>query len=311
MTAPLVSVCIGSYNREKYIRETLDSVFAQTYPHLEVIVVDDASTDRTVDIIRSYGERVRLIVRERNSGMCPVTRNQAVRAATGEFVALLDSDDAWLPAKIERQIAFMAAHPEIPLCHTACELMDEHSRRTGIRHEGALPPTGNCFRALLRHCWITISSVLLRRSLFETVGWFNEDPAYGIWGEDLEFFLRVARCYPIGLVGDGEPLARYRRAAGNISSGNWKCTPESVPLHRMIVDREDIWKGLVPRVDVVDAFVSAALENGQYWRDRGFPERAWWFAAEAAKLAPVERRVLAALAKAGVKRLLKPAGYPS
>ena len=288
MTQPLVSVCIGSYNREKYIRETLDSVFAQTYPNLEVIVVDDASTDRTVEIVQSYGERVRLIRRETNSGMCPVTRNQAVRAATGDYVALLDSDDGWYPAKIERQVAFLESHREIPLCHTYCHIMDENSHVTGIRHEGNLPPTGNLFKKLLRHCFITISSVMVRRNIFDEVGWFIEDPRYGIWGEDLEFFLRVAKKYQIGLVDENEVLARYRRYPQNISGGNWKCTPESVPLHRMMIDRPDIWKGAVPRNEVVEAFVETSLENCQYWQDRGFSDRARFFAADALKFAPVK-----------------------
>ena len=83
MREPLVSACIGTYNREATIRECLDSVLAQTYPNLEVVVVDNASTDRTVEILESYGGRVRVIKRQVNSGMCSTTRNQAVKAATG------------------------------------------------------------------------------------------------------------------------------------------------------------------------------------------------------------------------------------
>lgn len=275
MSAPLVSVCIGAYNRARYIRETLDSVLAQTYRNVEIIVVDDASTDDTAAIIASYGERVRLIRRATNSGMCPITRNQAFRAATGTYVAFLDSDDAWYPPKLERQVEFLESHSDIPLCHTYCHLMDEESRITGIRHEGRLPPTGDCFAPLLRHCWITISSVMIRRNLAETIGYFVEDPRYGVWGEDHEFFLRVARRYPIGLV--DEVLTRYRRATQNISAGNWRQIPESYPFHAMLLERRDIWEGRVPRSEMVGALLDICAENAEYWRGQGFRDRTWWF----------------------------------
>ena len=295
---PLVSVCIGAYNRERYIRETLDSVFAQTYPNLEIIVVDDASTDRTVELIRSYGNRVKLIQRETNSGMCPVTRNQAARAATGDYIAFLDSDDRWYPAKIERQVAFMEQHPDVPLCHTYCDLMDEESRVVGIRHEGALPPTGNYFIPLLKHCWITISSVLVRRGIFDLVGgYFTEDRRYGVWGEEYEFFLRVARKYSVGLVPD--VLASYRRGAQGVSGGDWKRLPEAVSAHRLVLRRPDLWEGVVARSVVVDAIVQNCLTNSEYWRREGYSGRALYFAG----LALVEKPCRGAAWKEALKSI--------
>lgn len=272
---PLISVCIGVYNREKYIRETLEDVFAQTYKPLEIIVVDDASTDGTVDILERYGDRIKLIKRSANSGICPVTRNQAWRAATGTYTAFLDSDDGWLPDKIEKQVAFLEEYPDIPLCHTYCLLMDEYSKPCGIRHEGALPPTGPCFKALLRHCIITNSAVMMRNNIHEKVGGrFIEDRRYGIWGEDLEFYLRVARSYDVGLI--EEPLTKYRRSESNISSGNWKYIPESVPAHELILRRPDIWRGIVERSEVVGSVVDNARANGRYWAERGYTGRVLW-----------------------------------
>ena len=300
MSRPLVSVCIGAYNREGYIRETLDSVFAQTYPNMEVIVVDDASTDRTVEVIRGYGERVRLVQRASNSGICPVTRNQAAREARGEFIAFLDSDDAWYPSKIEKQVAFLEAHPDVPVCHTYCHLMDKDSRVYGTRHEGRLPPTGMCFIPLLRHCFVTISTVMVRRGIFGDVGgYFTEDPRYGVWGEEHEFLLRVARKYPIGLV--PEVLARYRRAPTNISFGNWKYVPESVPFHRMILDRRDIWEGVVPPAEPLAAFVETSLANAEFWREQARPGRALYFIGGALAKDPANVRIVAE----GLKTLAK------
>ena len=304
MSLPLVSVCIGAYNRERYIRETLDSVFAQTYPNLEVIVVDDASTDGTVRVVESYGSRVKLIRRDVNSGICPVTRNQAARAATGEYVAFLDSDDLWYPEKTARQVEFLRQHPDVPLCHTYCHIIDEESQILGVRHEGTLPPTGRCFDALLKHCVVTVSSVLMRRALFDAAGgYFIEDRRYGIWGEEHEFLLRVAAKYPIGLV--PEVLAAYRRGSQNIARGNWKYFPESVPFHRMVLHRADLWRGVVPRGKVLSAFADNALTNCQFWRDRGYPGRAMFFAVGVLRESPWHAAAWAHLLKSLGRSILR------
>ena len=303
MNLPLVSVCIGVYNREDYIREALDSVFAQTYPNIEVIVVDDASTDRSLEIIRKeYGSRIQLICRDRNSGMCPVTRNQAIRAGRGELIALLDSDDAWYPGKIAAQVAFMESNPAVPLCHTSVHVMDETSRVYGTRHEGRIPPTGDYFEALLEHCWITISSVMMRRSLYDETGAFNETLPYGKLGEDYEYFLRVASRHPIGFL--PEPLGRYRKSRAGITHGNWRALPKSVPLYEALIDRPDVWGSRVTKERMVRRTVDAALENAGHWSHHGFPGRAAWSAWQAAKHAPANPAAWAALARDPLRALV-------
>ena len=278
MSEPLVSVCIGTYNRARDLRECLDSVLAQTYPNFEVVVVDNASTDDTVEIARGYGDRVRLIRRSTNSGMCSTTRNEAVRHARGEYVAFLDSDDAWLPDKLAKQVRFMKDHPAIPLCHAYCRVMDAASREQGIRHEGRIPPTGPYFEALLDHCWITISTVLMRRSLYAECGPFTEILPYGRLGEDWEFFLKTARRYEIGFL--PEALAKYRKAGEGISGGDWRGVPEAFPFLVCLRKRTDLWGGLVPpgRIDAIVR--QAALASSQYWRDRGRGGRAAYFPAQ-------------------------------
>jgi teichuronic acid biosynthesis glycosyltransferase TuaG len=278
MSEPLVSVCIGTYNRERYIRECLDSVFAQTYPKLEVIVVDNASTDRTIELVQSYGDRVRLIRREVNSGMCSTTRNQAVKGAQGQYIAFLDSDDSWYPGKIEKQVQFMQANPDIPLCHTYCRLMDAGSVEERIRHEGKIPPTGNYFEALLDHCWITISTVLMKRSLYGECGPFTETLPYGRLGEDYEFFLKVARKHEIGFI--PEVLARYRKAGDGISGGDWRGFPEAFPFIRCLWSRKDIFGDVVSRSRLDDMLCHSALESSRYWRDHGYGLRAAYFPAQ-------------------------------
>jgi len=276
MSDPLVSVCIGAYNRKDYVRECLDSALAQTWPRKEIVVVDDASTDGTREILQSYGDSIRLILRDRNSGICPVTRNQAVREARGGYVAFLDSDDVWHPEKLSRQVAFMEAHPDIPLCHTLCHVIDERSRVVGVRHgAGVVPATGMIFEQLLDHCWITISTVMARRTLFDEIGGFCEEEETGIIGEDQDFFLRVARRHPIGLI--PEVLAGYRKAPAGVSRDKWKATPESQPFNEILIRRRQIWNGVVPKSRVIRAHSDACLANASHWRARGEGRRSLYF----------------------------------
>jgi glycosyltransferase involved in cell wall biosynthesis len=301
MSGPLVSVCIGAYNRKDYIRECVDSALGQTWANREVIVVDDASTDGTREILESYGRDIRLILRDKNSGICPVTRNQAAQAARGGYVAFLDSDDKWYPQKLAKQVEFMEAHPDVPMCHTLCDVIDESSRVVGVRHGvGVVPPTGMIFERLLEHCWVTISTVLARRELFDEVGWFNSDPPYGYLGEDHEFFLRVSRNYPIGLV--PEALAGFRKAGQGITAKNWRANPEPVPLFQAFLGRRDLWEGVVDRKRMVGALVDKCNGNAYFWR----AERRWgrvaWFALQALRVQPFDVRAWKHLLAAGVLR---------
>jgi glycosyltransferase involved in cell wall biosynthesis len=276
MSNPLVSVCIGAYNRIDYIRECVDSALGQTWPNKEIVVVDDASTDGTREILQSYGSAIRLILRDTNSGICPITRNQAVQAAQGVYVALLDSDDKWYPEKLAKQVAFMEKHPDIPLCHTLCDVIDAASRPVGVRHgAGVVPPTGMIFEPLLEHCWVTMSTVMVRRRLFDEVGWFCEDEETGIIGEDIDFFLRVARRHPIGLI--EEVLGGYRKSPVGVSRNKWKATPESQSFNEILIRKRSLWEGVVPRRRVVAAHSRTCIANAQYWRDCGHPRRALYF----------------------------------
>ena len=116
---PLVSVIIPAYNAQKYIREALDSVLAQTYSSFEIIVVEDSSTDDTAKIIKSYIDpRVKFVHQEKKGQTA--ARDEGMRRASGKYLAFLDADDVYLPQKLERQVGYMEAHPECGLCY--CDL---------------------------------------------------------------------------------------------------------------------------------------------------------------------------------------------
>lgn len=129
----LVSIITPAFNSSRFIRETIESILAQTYPYWELLITDDCSTDDTVEIVRRYVDldpRIKLFRLERNSG-AGVCRNRSIQEAQGRFIAFCDSDDCWKPDKLERQLAFMEKM-NCALSYTAYMTCDENSHVTGI-----------------------------------------------------------------------------------------------------------------------------------------------------------------------------------
>lgn len=280
MTPPLVSVVMPTCNSARFLAAALDSVFAQTWSSWEVVAVDDASRDDTVAILRQYGERVRVLTRARNSGTADVPRYEGVEAARGALVALLDADDLWRPEKLERQVAFLQEHPAIPLCHSYVRLCDEEGRIGAIRHEGAVPPTGPCARALLERCFICTSSVMVRRDAWLSAQRRDQLVTYGT---EWDFFLSLARRHDIGFI--PEPLAYYRVSAGSISRRNWKRFPRDVGAMERLYHK-GLWQGVATRAEVKRLIHDACLESADAHRDLGFPVRSLYFCAKAAQYRP-------------------------
>jgi glycogen(starch) synthase len=181
MTYQLISCIVPVFNGERYLAEALDSIIAQSYRPLEIIVTDDGSIDGTPGVMASYGEQVRYL-RQLNSGPA-AARNLGVRAAQGEFVAFLDADDVWHPEKLIRQIARLHERPEIDLCFTSFqnfwmpELADEELRYQG--HPLSSPQSA----------W-SICTLLARRAVFERFGQFPEGARQL---ENMPWFLRAGR----------------------------------------------------------------------------------------------------------------------
>lgn len=171
----MASVIIPVYNGERYLAEAIESALAQTYQPMEVIVVDDGSTDGSGDIARSF-EEVRYIHQE-NQGVA-AARNRALAAARGEFMTFLDADDIWLPRKLEVQIDYLLKHPE-------CDLVFSHVEPF-IDSEVALP--SEILSQLLADEKFNMITMATRISLFEQVGGF--DASYAI-GSDFEWVTRA------------------------------------------------------------------------------------------------------------------------
>lgn len=192
MTA--VSVIIPTYNRAQLVSRAVGSVLQQTFADHEIIVVDDGSRDHTPRALRPFGNGIRYLAHEANRGVS-AARNTGIRASTGELIAFLDSDDYWFARKLETQTAYLSEHPQVGACQTE-EIWIRCGRRVNpaLRHR---KPSGDIFRPSLERCLVSPSAVMLRRSVFEEVGLFDEDlPAC----EDYDLWLRVACRHAVDLL---------------------------------------------------------------------------------------------------------------
>jgi glycosyltransferase involved in cell wall biosynthesis len=193
ITIPLVSVIIPTYNRGWILRDAIDSVLGQTYADFELIVVDDGSTDRTPQILDAYGDRLR-VIRQANQGVS-AARNRGIGESSGPLIALLDSDDIWLPKKLSVQVDFFNKNPAALICQTE-EIWIRNGLRVnpGKRHR---KPSGMIFERSLELCLVSPSAVMVRRELFAKVGLFDENlPAC----EDYDLWLRVGCRFPVHLI---------------------------------------------------------------------------------------------------------------
>ncbi len=224
--AGLVSVIIPAYNAETYIEEALASVLSQTYAHVEVLVVDDGSLDRTAEIVESVAEqdrRVRLL-RSSNQGVA-AARNLGIEHSVGEYIAPLDADDLWYPSKLEKQVScFSMAGPEVGLVYAWSAYIDKEGRLTGgyIAHE----VEGFAHLSIVYSNFVgNASAPLIRRHCLERVGGYNtqyrEHEAQG--GEDHDLYVRIAEHYRFGVV--REFLVGYRVIEGSLS-----CNTEAMAL---------------------------------------------------------------------------------
>jgi glycosyltransferase involved in cell wall biosynthesis len=202
---PFVSVIIPTYNRADIVRKAIDSVLRQTYSNLEVIVVDDGSTDNTQSRLRFYGDRIRVLT-QANCGPS-VARNRGIAVARGEILAFLDSDDYWLPTKLARQLAVLnKAGPSVACCLCNCTIVyHDGTRRSTFEISDIVPsyPSAlwlNPAEVLLTRFVIFNQAVAVRRRVLEKAGHFHEGLPF--FCEDHELSLRLALQGPWAVIRD-------------------------------------------------------------------------------------------------------------
>ena len=229
-SSPLVSVVIPAFNSERFLKDAIDSVLNQSYTNKELIVVDDGSSDGTVDLVKSYGDSVRLICQE-NSGP-GAARNRGVDASSGTYIAFLDSDDFWLPGKLAAQVSFLEQRPDCALLYHDWIDVDSNSDedrrlRSEIHRQqpSEVAPldteaceTGWLYNELLSDSIMTTISVMMRRTLFQSLGGFDDSLPQG---QDYDMWLRASRETPIARLGC--TLAVVSRRSGSITT-SWRPT---------------------------------------------------------------------------------------
>ncbi|MEA2039207.1 MAG: glycosyltransferase family 2 protein [Thermodesulfobacteriota bacterium] len=190
----IISVIIPTFNRADKVVRAISSVLDQTFVDFEIIVVDDGSIDGTKGAVARFDDRITYIEHSLNLGVS-AARNTGIRKSTGEFIAFLDSDDSWLPEKLQVQMGFFDSHPRAVALQTE-EIWIRNGRRVNprIKH---LKPSGDIFEPSIKLCLISPSAVMIKRSLLKEVGLFDENlPAC----EDYDLWLRISCRYPVYLV---------------------------------------------------------------------------------------------------------------
>lgn len=208
-----LSVIVPTHNRRNALKRALKSVDAQTLPAGEVIVIDDGSTDQTRAMLRS--EFPHVIYRSQQHRGVSAARNLGIRQSRGEWLAFLDSDDEWLPNKLEKQIAALQNEPHLKICHTD-EIWIRNGKRVNAMKKHA-KKGGWIFEHCLPLCAMSPSSIIIHRAVFERIGLFDEKlPAC----EDYDLWLRITAHYPVLLL--AQPLIlKYGGHDDQLSKKYW------------------------------------------------------------------------------------------
>lgn len=309
--AGLVSVALVVYNGSKDVRAAIDSVLTQTYRPLELVAVDDGSTDGTWDILQSYGDRI-VAIRQRNGGL-PAARNTAMKHARGEFIALMDHDDICMPERVAVQVAFLKQNPEVGLCcsdfsafndkgpieasHIATYYSQCSAAKGGVAalypqagtfdvtalvptpHEGAAQTPyykGDVYDALVFGNFVHPPTVMVRASVARKVGAFDPQARTTC---DWDWNVRVSRHCHVGHV--HRALLDYRRSPSQMSGLQHRASGHQITLEvaQRMVDRDPSlmqrhrqrMRSTLGEFAIDAAYANAESRPGLAWR--------WWWMA--------------------------------
>ena len=292
----LVSVIIGAYNSARHIGQTIDTVLAQTYHPVELIVVDDGSSDKTWEVLQSYGDRI-IAIKQANGGV-PVARNTGLSRTKGEFIALMDHDDLCMPERLALQVALLKQQPEVSLCCTEfsafndqgpiAEVYSGHYYSQCAPERGGaaahfprstrldMPPQGTAASpasvpVYLGRVYDTMAcgnfvhppTVLFRASLLNTVGGFDVAARLST---DWDWLVRAARVADFAFI--DRPLLNYRRSSTQISSERYSknASLDTIWVAEQLVERDpDLWQRQQPalRALLAELCQDAAYANAE------------------------------------------------
>lgn len=224
MSQPLVSVVIPVYNAARFLKQAIDSVLVQTYRNIELILVDDCSTDDSMQIMRAYSNkdvRIRLFSNQTNQGVAK-TRNTGIQAANGEYIALLDSDDVWEKTKLESQIQLLM-HEDADIAYCSLDFIDENGN---VIKKPFIVPCDTNYNKMLVKCVFTCSTILAKAGLLKEHPFKSE-----YYHEDFLLWMELMKL-PIRVRGDQTILMHNRQMIGTRSSNKIKAAKNRWKIYR-------------------------------------------------------------------------------
>lgn len=255
-----VSLIIPSYNRSKTLRRALRSIEAQTLKPDEVIVIDDGSTDDTRNVIKKEFPSVDYLFQE-NRGVSSA-RNLGIRKSVGEWLAFLDSDDEWLPEKLEKQVELIRKNSDMKVCHTEEVWIREGKRVNAMKKHRK--KGGWIFRHCLPLCAMSPSSIMIHRSVFAQAGLFDEElPAC----EDYDLWLRITSRYPV-LFAEEPLINKYGGHDDQLSRKYWGMDRFRIQALKKIIDdqhlkKEDRLAAVEMLVNKLKIYINGAEKRGK------------------------------------------------
>jgi glycosyltransferase involved in cell wall biosynthesis len=245
---PLVSIIMNCYNGEKYLKEAIESVLAQTYQNWEAIFWDNRSTDGGAEIFKSYADpRLKYFYAPKHTWLYEA-RNYAIEKASGEFIAFLDVDDWWEPTKLEKQIVLFL-DPEVGLICGNYWVVNERKKKQW-EHRKQVFPTGRILNDLLKDCFVGMLTLVVRRSALESLS-YACNSRYHIIG-DFDLVIRLAVQWKLDCV--HEPIAFYRQHGGN----------ESYKHRSRYVEEMGSWLKEMSKVESIRSCSNWPLANNNY-----------------------------------------------
>lgn len=228
-----VSIIIPAYNSAEYIKQAVDSALGQTYKNVEIVVVDDGSTDNTAGVLAPYIKENNIkYIHQENEG-AGMARNKGINNSSGEIVAFLDADDIWMPDKLEKQIPLLS-NPDIGVVYSDIEIFGDSF--VALRHSEIASGfyRGNILKHLIKGNFIPTSSVVMRRSIFGIIDGFADNSRF-YTVEDYEFWLRVATITKFDYVSDS--LVKYRVHKDQLSGSRVKTHASLARLYKSLLVR--------------------------------------------------------------------------
>jgi glycosyltransferase involved in cell wall biosynthesis len=259
----LVSVIIPSYNMARFLPQAVDSVLAQTYKNIEIQIIDDGSKDNTPDVIRRWDGNPRVRVHRQVNGGLSHARNQGIALTRGDFVALLDADDIWLPQKLALQMPLFRGRPEVGVVYSDYVRMDEEGKP--LPNGPTRMHRGRISGPLLIENFVPASTALVRRACFERCGGF--DVALRT-GEDYEMWLRLSAHFQFEFV--PEATMRYRTGGWQMSTDYRGRYETAIRVMQGFLDRNP---GTVDRGAVRSAWAHTYTGRGNVTLWRGHDRR--------------------------------------